>query len=171
MYDTKCCYTGCGYSCTDPEVTPYIPLPTMNSCPPTNQVPCTLSGRSCAQSNEEEASTDTDDESSDSDSSDGLVCDDDTSMCCENDCGSSVCVYRTGLTPCKDARMIAKDRNNTTESMVGRYSPQCDFDGHFRPVQCHEHYCWCVDEHTGQPESDMVAFEHIDNLQCTSEWK
>ena len=148
--ETKCCYTGCGYSCMTPEVLPYIPIPAMDTCPPTDQVPC-VDGESCEESSE-------------------FACDEDTSLCCENDCDSSVCVYRTGPTPCKDARKIVRERNSTHLGLVGVYSPQCDFDGHFKSIQCKEHFCWCVDRHTGKPESDKVAFENLDHLHCSSEY-
>lgn len=148
--DVHCCYTGCGYSCMTPEVIPYIPLPTLATCPPTSAVPCVLDEGSCDV-----------DTSSDSD------CDDGVSLCCENNCGGAVCVSPTGSTPCRDARRMAQERNETQDSMVGRFAPQCDTDGRFRPIQCHEHYCWCVHTLTGEPESDMVAFEHLDNLGCT----
>lgn len=144
---TKCCYTGCGYSCMTPEIVPYIPIPILDTCPPTDQVPCAQTLGSC----EEEESE--------------FACDTDTSLCCENDCSSSVCVYRTGPIPCKNARKISQEGNGT---LVGVFSPQCDFDGYFKSIQCQEHFCWCVDPRTGKPESDMVAFENIDSLLCTN---
>ncbi len=160
--DTKCCYTGCGYSCTAPEAVPYVPLPTISSCPPTNQVPCVDSRGSCYREEDDESEESSDSEES---SSVDFECDEDSSMCCENDCGSSVCVYRTGLAPCTTAQEVVLKRN---ESILGGFMPQCDSGGHFRAIQCQDHYCWCVDQHTGQPESDMVAFELVANLQCSS---
>ena len=29
--------------------------------------------------------------------------------------------------------------------MLGKYKPDCDDDGYYKPRQCHENYCWCVD--------------------------
>ena len=36
--------------------------------------------------------------------------------------------------------------------LIGAYTPQCDRDGRFRPLQCNPStgFCWCVDIH-GQP--------------------
>jgi len=143
----RCCYTGCGYSCMSPVVTPYIPIPTLDTCPPTSQVPCAFTEGSCATE---------------------YFCDSATSICCPNDCASSVCVYRTGPEPCHVAQRIVSEGNTSQDLMLGRFSPECDSDGHFNTVQCHEHYCWCVDVHTGKPESETVASEHLDNLPCTS---
>lgn len=56
---------------------------------------------------------------------------------------------------------------NSSEPMLGAYRPHCDQDGLFTEIQCHEHYCWCVETDTGRPTSDMVPFENSDDLPCT----
>ena len=30
--------------------------------------------------------------------------------------------------------------------LLGRFVAQCGADGSYKPVQCHEGYCWCVDK-------------------------
>lgn len=144
LSETKCCYTGCGYSCMTPETISYVPLPFLEECPDSSDVPCALTGGSCADTK--------------------FNCDEEKSLCCENDCASAVCVSRVGPAPCRIARKIVKENN---ETMLGSYRPQCDFDGHFREIQCHEHYCWCVDIYTGKPNTDHVAVESLDSLSCS----
>ena len=55
---------------------------------------------------------------------------------------------------------------NTSE-LYGSYKPQCTSEGQFRQVQCHAHFCWCVESDTGVPVSDIVPFEQASVLTCT----
>ena len=43
--------------------------------------------------------------------------------------------------PCEEER-----KKYVSEApMLGKYKPDCDDDGYYKPRQCHENYCWCVD--------------------------
>ena len=42
--------------------------------------------------------------------------------------------------------------------LLGQYKPSCDADGHFNRVQCHEGYCFCVDERGIPDFSTKVRF-------------
>ncbi len=53
------------------------------------------------------------------------------------------------------------------QSLIGAYLPQCEGDGSFSPVQCHESYCWCVHAQTGEPVGEMFRFQST-NPVCTS---
>jgi sparc/osteonectin/cwcv/kazal-like domain-containing proteoglycan (testican) len=39
-----------------------------------------------------------------------------------------------------------KARHKVDPHQLGVYLPRCDVDGFYRPVQCHEAACWCVDK-------------------------
>ena len=40
--------------------------------------------------------------------------------------------------------------------LLGQYVPKCDADGHFQKVQCHEGYCFCVDNR-GIPDFSTMS--------------
>ncbi|KRZ02527.1 Testican-3, partial [Trichinella zimbabwensis] len=42
--------------------------------------------------------------------------------------------------PCHAARRL------TDPHLLGAFIPQCDVDGFYRPEQCYEAHCWCVDK-------------------------
>ena len=50
-----------------------------------------------------------------------------------------------GLTPCLMERLNAEGYSGST--LPGRFAPQCDRDGKYKPLQCHfsSGVCWCVD--------------------------
>ncbi|XP_072345860.1 uncharacterized protein nid2a isoform X9 [Scyliorhinus torazame] len=68
-----------------------------------------------------------------------------------------------------------------SQPLVGVHIPECDEEGRFRPLQCHEStdYCWCVTENgqeipgtrtppgTGQPECRLP--EHIERPKMACE--
>ncbi|XP_022806051.1 uncharacterized protein LOC111343164 [Stylophora pistillata] len=55
------------------------------------------------------------------------------------------CPPTAGLTPCLAERINAEGYTGST--LPGRYSPDCDRDGNYKPLQCHfaSAVCWCVD--------------------------
>ena len=143
----RCCSNGCGMTCQTPVAIPYVVLTEAASCPPTNEVPCVKRiGGSCRDP--------------------AYPCGDGW-MCCDNDCTSAACMRVSELQPCLKARSIV--RGNATTPLLGAYSPRCDADGRFRELQCLERYCWCVDNVTGRPLSDMVAYDDLGKLKCAGE--
>ena len=163
----KCCYNGCGHTCRQPEIIPYLPLP--QRCPPElGNEPCSVNGDeltcidSCGEGGEEEE----EDEDSDSSESTSESSHRDL-MCCDNMCGGSVCLPPAiDPTPCFTMRGLVDSANAT---LVGAYRPHCASNGKFLEVQCRSDYCWCVDMLTGRPRSHLVAFHSTDDLHCTRE--
>lgn len=180
----RCCYNGCGYSCMEPHQIPYIDLAPAysNQCPPPEDVPCLEWEEEEEweeQWEEEESDSEEDGDSDGSESSEewagscrgdeeeeGEGCDPDE-LCCDNDCGSSVCVGRVPDQPCLAA--VALTLNASSPQLYGRYRPLCTLQGLFREIQCHAHFCWCVEPTTGEPLSDTVPFEQANVLACASE--
>ena len=93
-------------------------------------------------------------------------CEDDQ-KCCVNPCGSTICV--PAIPPPKPC-LAAKETLGDSPGL-GAYVPQCnDSDGSFQRLQCHSHYCWCVDMTTGTPVSDLTLSENVGDLSCTGWW-
>ncbi len=70
------------------------------------------------------------------------------SLCCSTGCGT---LCKEGVTPtplCPAVKSKAQ-----SGGLLGAYIPQCEEDGMFSAVQCHEGSCWCVDTQTGQATS------------------
>lgn len=60
--------------------------------------------------------------------------------------GYKVYAHLVNRAPCSRARKLAL--GVLTVASVGVYVPQCNRDGSFNQIQCHQvtGYCWCVDE-------------------------
>ena len=60
--------------------------------------------------------------------------------------GYKVYAHLVSRAPCSRARKLAL--GVLTVASVGVYVPQCNRDGSFNQIQCHQAtgYCWCVDE-------------------------
>lgn len=50
---------------------------------------------------------------------------------------------------------------NQRRRLYGEYVPKCDYEGYYRPLQCHSGYCWCVDKH-GIELADTRRFGKVD---------
>lgn len=140
----KCCRNGCRVrSCMDavPVPIPHIVLP--RQCPEKfDPIICDI--QEC---------TDT--------------CDDPEKICCQNECGSRVCVDGQ-LPPSPCSQVVA---NITDRGRLGQFVPECSYeDGTFSALQCWSGSCWCVDKQSGKPISDAVNFSRIDELNCLGEF-
>lgn len=138
--DQRCCSNGCGHTCMDTIPIPYIAPP--RECPDDYEdVICDI--QECTDS-----------------------CEDPDKLCCQNSCGSSVCV-KGELPPFPCTKTV---NSLTGGALLGQYIPRCDVeDGTFHSLQCSSHYCWCVDEQSGKPTSDMREVGDIGDLDCSSE--
>lgn len=172
----KCCYNGCGYSCMQPHQIPYVELAPAytDECPAVGDVPCLDEDEE--EEWEEEGEEEREEEDSEEDSEEGsdevscreeeFSCDS-NEMCCDNECESAVCVSRDLYSPCFAA--VALSLNVSSSEVYGRYRPMCTTRGLFREIQCHAHFCWCVEADTGVPLSDTVPFEQANVLACAGE--
>lgn len=54
-------------------------------------------------------------------------------------------LFQAGLTPCLQERISSEGYTGST--LPGRFSPDCDRDGNYKPLQCQvsSGVCWCVD--------------------------
>ena len=134
----KCCSNGCGHSCRDPMSIPYISPPL--TCPERDTLTGICDMPPCEESNCPKGS-----------------------FCCENPCGGKMCAE--GVRRCS---AIQQQMANTTDHLFGAFEPQCNSTtGKFQSVQCHSHYCWCVNPDDGKPTSEVVLSEKMKELDCT----
>ena len=147
-HSQKCCYNGCGHTCQSPVTIPYVLLSEATSCPSPNEVPCLRQEGTMGSCRDPQ-----------------FACNE-GEICCDNGCSSAVCLSLSNLTPCYTAKRVLL--GNSTAPLLGAYRPRCESDGRFKEIQCHEHYCWCVENSTGRPRTDMVPFEKIGSLECSS---
>lgn len=144
-HSNKCCSNGCGFTCQAPVAIPYVSLTEDATCPPRNKVPCAkLVGGACRDP--------------------AYPCEEGR-VCCDNECASAFCLRLADLKPCLKAQQILQ--GNSTTPLLGAYSPKCDEKGQFQELQCHERHCWCVDNATGRPLSDIMGFEDLGKLKCS----
>ena len=136
----KCCSNGCGRTCTQPDLVPYYNVSTQQ-CPDTTGLVgiCEVGCRG------------------DYDCRSGQ-------MCCRNGCGQTCASSVTISQRCSHVRA---QFNATGRPLLGAYVPQCDSDGHYSPVQCHEGFCWCAHTQTGLPLSSFYG--RGERPRCTSE--
>ena len=126
-----CCSNGCGRACMTPTLIPFYNIPPV--CPETNIRDlfrsCDITEESCSMRSD---------------------CDDDE-LCCRDRCGRRCKDTITSSTPCFDVV------NQIIVPLSGSnvmYTPSCDSDGTFSPVQCDAtRLCWCVDVRNGRPVS------------------
>lgn len=138
-----CCSNGCGHSCAETTSLPYYSPPM--SCPaidPLFDIFCTLDFG--CQSHDECGSGE---------------------LCCPTGCGS---ICKTAVTPtplCTEVNAQA-----SSSGLLGAFVPECDSQGNFSLVQCHENMCWCADPATGVPTSSPVVSAQPDCGQNTCEY-
>ena len=53
---------------------------------------------------------------------------------------------------------------------LDQFVPECSYaDGTFHPLQCWSDHCWCVDKQSGEPISNAVTYDRIEELDCLGE--
>ena len=61
--------------------------------------------------------------------------------------------------PCEMAKYLAV--------FSGGFVPSCKPDGNFRPVQCYDSECWCVEEASGEElENTRTTLPSKPNCEC-----
>lgn len=81
--------------------------------------------------------------------------------------GYKVYPYLVDRAPCARARKLALGA--LSMASVGAYVPQCNHNGSFNQVQCHQStgYCWCVDKAgVEMPRTRTRGSPTCDNGKC-----
>jgi len=55
-----------------------------------------------------------------------------------------------------------KAQRNSDPHLLGAFVPRCDVDGFYRPEQCHEGHCWCVDRLGREFDHSRTRGRHAD---------
>ena len=86
-------------------------------------------------------------------------------LCCFNGC-SRVCT--TGVLPSPLCSAVKLKASNSSSGLLGAYIPQCEENGDFSQIQCHEGYCWCVDVKTGKATTQPARSQPVCNTTTAS---
>ena len=90
------------------------------------------------------------------------------SLCCFNGC-SRVCT--TGVIPSPLCSAVKLKATNSSSGLLGAYIPQCEENGDFSEIQCHEGYCWCVDVKTGKATTQPARTHPVCNATTSTPGK
>ncbi|KAK0411563.1 hypothetical protein QR680_005719 [Steinernema hermaphroditum] len=60
------------------------------------------------------------------------------------------------------------EQHNKDPHELGAFHPRCDVDGFYRPEQCHENECWCVDRYGREFDKSRVQGQLPDCAQYAS---
>ena len=85
-------------------------------------------------------------------------------LCCTNNCGGQVCTE--GVLPTPLCTAVREKALNKSQGLLGALVPQCESDGSFSAIQCHEGSCWCVNTTTGESTSALAAPGSLGSLDC-----
>ena len=128
-----CCTKSCGNVCSTPEFVPYYPVAPVCPSPTFSLRPdiCPLSDVQCMNNS-------------------GCRGD---HLCCRSRCGRICQKGVLSSIPC----FMVTESIGAYQSLQppGYYTPSCQTDGTFMPIQCNPstNLCWCVDIKTGKPVS------------------
>ena len=86
-------------------------------------------------------------------------------LCCSNGCGT---VCTTSVLPSPLCSAVKLKASNSSSGLLGAYIPQCEENGDFSQIQCHEGYCWCVDVKTGKATTQPARSQPVCNATTTA---
>ena len=78
-------------------------------------------------------------------------------MCISND----ECKKYLNSSECE--KQLISANANTAIGMVGGFTPSCEREGHFSPVQCHGSigYCWCAEQDGTEIKGTRIRGEPV----------